>query len=138
MEIGNYVKTHSRVFIPQYTIIHDYVWLFPGVILTDDPHPPSEVRAGTTIKSFAARAAGVTILPGLVIEQGCLIAAGSTLTKNTVPDTVWVGNPAKCAGPTSTIRHKEKNISAYPWQKHFYRGYPDEVVRSWNTDDRNC
>jgi hypothetical protein len=23
------------------------------------------------------------------------------------------------------------NASAYPWQKHFHRGYPEELVTAW-------
>ena len=38
---------------------------------------------------------GVKIMPGLVLNSGSVIAAGSVLTKNTVRNGVYAGVPAK-------------------------------------------
>lgn len=38
---------------------------------------------------------GVIILPGVTIERGCIIGAGSVVTKNCEANGVYVGNPAK-------------------------------------------
>ena len=48
-QIGNYVNMHSNVHVAQASIIHDYVWLFPYVVLTNDPQPPSMTTAGVEI-----------------------------------------------------------------------------------------
>jgi len=40
-KIGNFVRTHSNVHIGQHSEVGDYVWIFPYVVLTNDPHPPS-------------------------------------------------------------------------------------------------
>jgi len=37
----------------------------------------------------------VVILPGVKISKGCIIGAGSIVTKNTEPYGVYVGNPAR-------------------------------------------
>lgn len=38
---------------------------------------------------------GVIILPGVTIERGSVIGAGSVVTKNCEANGVYVGNPAK-------------------------------------------
>jgi len=38
---------------------------------------------------------GVIILPGITIGKGAIVGAGSIVTKNVPPFTVFVGNPAK-------------------------------------------
>lgn len=37
----------------------------------------------------------VTVLPGVTIKKGCIIGAGAVVTKDTEPDGVYVGIPAK-------------------------------------------
>ncbi|MFA5300551.1 MAG: hypothetical protein WC389_20380, partial [Lutibacter sp.] len=34
--IGNYVRLHSNAHVGQHSIIGDYVWIFPYVVLTND------------------------------------------------------------------------------------------------------
>jgi UDP-3-O-[3-hydroxymyristoyl] glucosamine N-acyltransferase len=41
--IGRYCKFHSNVHIGRQSSIDDYVWIFPYVVLTNDPHPPQRV-----------------------------------------------------------------------------------------------
>ncbi|HEY0758386.1 MAG TPA: acyltransferase [Acidisarcina sp.] len=38
---------------------------------------------------------GVTILPGVSIEKGCVIAAGSVVYETTEADGLYAGNPAR-------------------------------------------
>ncbi len=49
----------------------------------------------TTLKKGASIGANATILGGITIGENCLIAAGSVVTKDTPPGTLWVGNPAR-------------------------------------------
>lgn len=130
--IGNYVRFHSSVHVGQQTHIQDFVWVFPFVVFTNDPHPPSEVRRGITVKKFAAIATMTTILPGIVIGEGALVGACSAVTKNVEDHRVAAGNPARDRGPTSRITLQDgSDRSAYPWVTHFHRGYPEDVVRGW-------
>jgi acetyltransferase-like isoleucine patch superfamily enzyme len=135
--IGDYVRFHSNVHIGQKSKIGNFVWIFPYVVLTNDPHPPSEVLLGVEVEDFVAIATMSVILPGVRIGTGALIGAHSSVSKNVDPDTVVVGNPAKYICPTSKIKHKiNSDLSAYPWKKHFHRGYPESVVESWIAESK--
>ncbi len=60
------------------------------------------------------------------------MGAHSLVTKDVEAETVVVGVPAKRLFKTSEIKHSDLSIgSAYPWTKHFHRGYPSEVVAEW-------
>ncbi len=48
-----------------------------------------------TIGSGVWIGADVTILPGIIIADGCVVGAGSVVTKSTQPDGLYCGNPAK-------------------------------------------
>ncbi len=134
-QIGNYVRTHSNVHIGKHSKIGNYVWIFPYVVLTNDPHPPSEISMGVTIKDFAVIATSAIILPGITIDEHSFVGAHSLVNKNVPSNMLVVGNPAKVLCATSSIMMKNNpNISAYPWPKHFSRGYPDTVTTEWKND----
>lgn len=131
-EIGDYVRFHSNVHIGQHSRVGSYVWIFPYVVLTNDPHPPSEVMMGVTIEDFVAIATMSIILPGVTVGKGALVAAHSSVSRDVVAETVVGGSPAKFICETAKIKLKDgSNLSAYPWRKHFHRGYPEEFVAAW-------
>ncbi|MBH2042329.1 MAG: N-acetyltransferase [Comamonadaceae bacterium] len=131
-QIGNYVRFHSNVHIGQHSTVGDFVWIFPYVVLTNDPHPPSEVMRGVTLNDYVAVATMSVILPGVEVGQGALIGAHSSVGRNVDPDTVVAGAPAKMICRTEEILLKDgSGRPAYPWRRHFSRGYPDEVVARW-------
>ena len=81
--------------------IEDEVLIGPKVNLITENHPidPSDRRALITkpilIKKRAWIGAGVTILPGVIVGENSIIAAGAVVSKD-VPDNVIVGGiPAK-------------------------------------------
>lgn len=125
-EIGNYVRMHSNVHIGQKSKVEDYVWIFPYVILTNDPTPPSEVMEGVTVKSFSVIATGSIILPGVTIEGDSLVAAGAIVTKDVKETEVVGGNPAKVISNTSKIKNHKTGENVYPWRYSFKRGMPWE------------
>ncbi len=129
-EIGDYVRFHSNVHIGQKSKIGNFVWIFPYVVLTNDPYPPSDTLIGVTVHDFAAIATMSVILPGAIISEGCLIGAHSTVKGLTEPHCIYVGSPAKNMGVTSKIKLPD-GTSAYPWTQHFKRGYPEDVTQSW-------
>lgn len=130
--IGNYVRFHSNVHIGQMSTIGNFVWIFPFVVLTNDPHPPSAVLRGPRIEDFAAIATMSMILPGVTVGEGALIGAHSSVNRDVAPNTVAAGSPAKFICSTNEIKLKDgTGRPAYPWRNHFHRGYPDEVVEEW-------
>ncbi len=131
-QIGNCVRTHSNVHIGKHSKVGNYVWIFPYVVLTNDPHPPSETMLGVTIKDFAVLATMSVVLPGITVNEHSLVGAHSLVNKNVPSGMVVAGNPAKVLFETSSIKLKNnQNMSAYPWPRHFNRGYPDSVIEEW-------
>lgn len=122
-EIQDYVNLHSNVHVGQKSLIKRYAWIFPYVVLTNDPNPPSETMLGVTIEEFAIVATGTVVLPGKIIGSGALVGAGSVVTKDIEHDMIAVGNPAKERGETSKIKDASGN-AVYPWQYSFDRGMP--------------
>lgn len=131
-EFGNFVRMHSNVHVGQKSKIGHFVWIFPYVVLTNDPHPPSEVLMGVTIEDYAVIATMTTVLPGVRIASHSLVGAHSLVVKNVAENIVVGGSPAKEICPTSAVKHKhnrEQNV--YPWPRYFQRGYPEHVVSQW-------
>lgn len=130
--IGDYVRFHSNVHIGQRAKIGDFVWIFPYVVLTNDPHPPSAVLMGVEVGDYAAIATMSVILPGVKIGHHSLVGAHSSVNRDVEPHMVVGGSPAKPICPTSAIKLKDgSGRPAYPWTTHFTRGYPAEIVARW-------
>ena len=122
---GDYVRLHSNVHVGKGSNVGNFVWLFPYVVITNDPHPPSEVLAGVTIRDFAVVATSSVLLPGVTIGEGALVGAMSLVRKDVNANTVVVGNPAKEICQTSEIKFKDNpSKSVYPWPYSFDRGMP--------------
>jgi len=49
----------------------------------------------TIIKNDVWIGLNCLIMPGVIVEDGCIIGGGAVLTKNTEPYGIYVGNPAK-------------------------------------------
>jgi acetyltransferase-like isoleucine patch superfamily enzyme len=131
-KIGNFVRLHSNVHVSMKTTMGDYVWLYPGVVLTNDPRPPSDELKGTTIGDFAVVAVGVTVLPGVTVGRESLIAAGSVLTRDAEEGGLYSGNPARFRGPLSSLMSEsDPRQHSYPWKLRFTRGYPQDIVDLW-------
>jgi acetyltransferase-like isoleucine patch superfamily enzyme len=106
--IGDRVKIHTSVYIPQYTVIEDDVFIAPGVVLANDKYPVSDHLEGPRIKRGARIGVNVTILPGIIIGEEALVGAGSVVTKNVPDRAVVIGNPDRTVGMTDQINAKLK------------------------------
>ena len=95
--IGNDVSIQSMAFIPTDTQIGDHVFIGPNTVLTNDRYPPRRIGGmkGPVIKDGAAIGANTTILPGICIGEGALIAAGSVVTHNVQDHMLAIGSPAR-------------------------------------------
>ena len=133
--VGDYVRMHSNVHIGKHSKIGSYVWIFPYVVLTNDPHPPSNVQKGVTIEDYVALSTMSVVLPGVVIKKDTLVGAHSLVSKNTNEGTLVAGNPAKEICLASKMRLQDGSRKpAYPWRRHFHRGYPVDVVSDWKAE----
>lgn len=132
--LGNHVRLHSNVHIGSYARIGNYVWLFPFVVVTNDPHPPSEQHRGVTVEDYAVVAAKSTLLPGITVGSGALVGAASAVSRDVPPDTVVSGVPARRIGRTQDVMLKDGSGPAYPWRRHFSRGFPEELVARWRAE----
>ena len=133
--IGDYVRTHSNVFVPHFSKIGNFVWMFPYVVLANDPHPPSdEATKGPEILDFAALGANSIIFPSVKVGKDAVVGAGCVLRKDLPDGQVAVGNPSRIIGEASKIKLKGTNTPAYPWRRHFHRGYPKEIIDEWKKE----
>lgn len=132
--IGDYVRLHSAVQIHQGSKLHDFVWIFPSTVLTNDPHPPSDgCLVGIVVEEYAAIAAACCIAPGITIGARSLVGASSLVTHDVEPDTLVRGHPARLVGPAADVLLRDgSGRPAYPWTTHFRRGYPPDVVAEWS------
>ena len=103
INIGNNVRIHSQVFVPEYSTLENDCWIGPNAVLTNARYPKhvavKEELKGPLIGSNAKIGANSTILPGVAIGKNSLIGAGCVVTKHVAPDTIVVGNPAKALRP---------------------------------------
>lgn len=130
--IGDHVRLHSNVHISKASKIGNFVWIFPYVVLTNDPHPPSDVRLGSIIEDYAVIATMTVILPGIIIARHTLVGAHSLVNADTEESMLYAGSPARKICSASRIRLRDgTRRNAYPWIRHFTRGYPDDVITKW-------
>jgi acetyltransferase-like isoleucine patch superfamily enzyme len=97
--IGNQVIVQSGVFIPMMTTIRDRVFIGPKVVMTNDTYPlrrRSEYTPdGPTLNSDVTLGANATLLPGVNVGEGAIVAAGAVVTHDVPPWTLAVGVPAR-------------------------------------------
>lgn len=75
------------------------VFIGPNATFTNDRFPRSGVRPEcfpvTRIMHGASIGANATILPGLTIGEGAMVAAGAVVTRDVPPHALVAGNPAR-------------------------------------------
>ncbi len=135
--VGDYVRFQSNVFVGKTTTIGNFVRIAPYVVLTNDPTPPSDVLLGCTIEDFASISAAAVILPGVRVGQHSLVAAQACVSKNVPPHMVVAGVPARVICQTKLIQLRDgSGRDAYPWTRHFTRGFPEAITRNWDISDK--
>jgi acetyltransferase-like isoleucine patch superfamily enzyme len=135
--LGNYCRLHSNVHIGQKSHIGDFVFIYPYVVLTNDPTPPSDLCIGPTIGNYSQIATMSVILPGVKIGEHALVGAGSIVTKDVADFSLFVGNPAKHITDVREIRDRKTQTSHYPWPLNFSRGMPWDGIgyENWKAEN---
>jgi acetyltransferase-like isoleucine patch superfamily enzyme len=134
VSFGDYCWLHSNVHIGQKSKVGNFVFIYPYVVFTNDPHPPSNVCIGPTIGDFSQIAVGAIIFPGIQVGENALVGANAVVTSDVEDFAVVVGNPAKFKCDIREIPSREKkNTMHYPWMYNFKRGMPWETVgyKNW-------
>lgn len=137
---GNHCWLHSNVHIGQNSTIGNYVFIYPYVVFTNDPTPPSNICKGPVVEDFTQIAVFCVLLPGVKIGKHCLIGAGSIVSKDIEDYQLAIGSPAKSVKNVMDIKDRETGESHYPWPYRFDRGMPWEGIgfSKWekeNNDD---
>lgn len=118
-KIGNDVKIHCNVYIPQFTQIEDEVFVAPGTTMANDLHPKckfsKKCMKGPYIKKWAVIGANVTINPFVVIGERAVIGAGSVVTKDIPKGKVAYGNPARIIGDISELKCR-RGFTDFPYR----------------------
>ena len=110
--IGDDVKIESSVYIPTHATIGSQVFIGPGAVLTNDKYPQrlrdQYVPTGPVLEDSVTVGANATILPGVRIGEGSMIAAGSVVTKDMPPWSLVVGVPARAEPLPEKLRERNR------------------------------
>lgn len=97
--IGARTRINQGCHITDHMIIGDNVFIGPHVVFTNDKNPiannPHYKRECPVVENDVSIGANATILPGVILGEGCKIGAGAVVTKDVRPFTTVVGNPAR-------------------------------------------
>jgi UDP-2-acetamido-3-amino-2,3-dideoxy-glucuronate N-acetyltransferase len=98
--IGRFCKLESECYICAYSTLEDRVFIAPGVVTSNDNFVGRTQERfkhfkGVTVKKGGRIGAGSVTLPGIVVGEDGLVAAGSVVTKDVPPRKIVVGTPAR-------------------------------------------
>lgn len=84
-------------------VLGDFVDVSPDVriwTLDHDPHSTNHAARArpVIIGDYAWLSSGSTILPGVTLGKGCVVAAGAVVTRDVAPWTIVAGIPARPVG----------------------------------------
>lgn len=110
--IGKNSTIPPKVTIGKYTMLAPNVSILGGDHIFDNPDTPiifsgRPTMPRTTIGQDVWVGANVCIMAGLTIGDGAIVAAGSIVTKDIMPYSIWGGNPAKLI----RMRFNDKEVS---------------------------
>ncbi len=97
--VGDRVTIKSGVQLWDGLRVGNDVFIGPNVTFTNDKQPRSRNPDFTPLRTWvdagASIGGGATILPGLRIGAGATVGAGAVVTKDVIPGSTVVGNPAR-------------------------------------------
>ena len=94
--IGINCRIQGTAYVADGCKLGNNVFIGPGAVLTNDRHPPSKGNwSPVVVEDNVVSGANATIVAGVMLQTGCVIAAGSVVTTDIPSQQVWAGNPAK-------------------------------------------
>ena len=98
--VGDNCKIQTNVYLTAYSDVADNVFIAPCVTTSNDNYASRSKERfgkfkGVTVEKGGRIGAGAVILPGKIIKEDALVAAGSVLTKDAPKEKIVAGNPAK-------------------------------------------
>ena len=115
--IGRYCKLETNVYVTAYSTLEDRVFLAPGVLTSNDNFVGRTKERfkhfkGVTVQKGGRLGVGSVTLPGVTIAPDTLVAAGALITKNTDPDHIYAGIPARKFRPVPD----EQKLNNQGWE----------------------
>jgi acetyltransferase-like isoleucine patch superfamily enzyme len=95
VRIGKNAWIQSMVYIPNGTVIEEDVFIGPNAVITNDKYPPSKRLDPVVIRRGAVIGANATLVAGVEIGEGAVVAAGAVVTRDVPPGAVVAGVPAR-------------------------------------------
>jgi len=100
VEIGVWVKLETNVYICAYSKVGDSCFIAPCVATSNDNYAgrdPDRVHhyKGVTFEKGARAGVNATVLPGRVVGEDAMIAAGAVLTRDAPGGRILAGVPAR-------------------------------------------
>lgn len=90
---GVYILGHNSIRIgDRVTLSARCMLIDSGLVLEGER---GHIEASIVIEDDVWVGAGAIILPGVVLGRGCVIGAGSVVTKSVPPGCIYAGNPAR-------------------------------------------
>lgn len=100
--LGDRVTVKNGVQLWDGVRLADDVFVGPNATFTNDHFPRSRVYdhevLRTVVEQGASIGANATVLPGLVLGAGCMVGAGSVVTRAVPAGALVLGNPARVVG----------------------------------------
>jgi len=103
-KVGNHVTVKNHVLIWDRVDVHDYVFLGPNVVFTNDLRPRVALKKGrdgfmpTVVKAHATIGANSTIVCGTTIGSYAFVAAGALVHRDVADHALVLGNPGRAVG----------------------------------------
>ncbi|MBB6176087.1 maltose O-acetyltransferase [Anoxybacillus tengchongensis] len=100
VNVGSFLDGNARIIIEDYVRIGPYVKILTGThhyrhSVIRRREEDGTISKEVIIKKGSWVGMGAIILPSVTIAEGCIIAAGAVVTKDTEPNGLYAGNPAR-------------------------------------------
>lgn len=110
-KVGNACRLGNSVSIFSHVELEDYVFCAPFMVFTHIGFPRAAVSRHsvfekTIIKRGVTLGANSTVVPGVIVEEGAFVGAGSVLTESCKAWALMVGVPARHVGWVSAFGEK--------------------------------